>query len=156
MIVNKISQPKAHLSSDDLTPQEKEILFTLMQKYGASRGFAYDRFFKEGFSLWELEGVDQIKRRFLSEHKKEIFPSEVKAKTADIVDGKGVFYRTLGLHVGMKKLFTEFMANLGMGANSVLNKFSTDDWKAYEVVGVLRIAELFEMKLSQRKEAVTA
>jgi len=36
------------------------------------------------------------------------------------------------------------MNTLGMGSNSVINKFSNDDWADYERVGILTILQEFE------------
>lgn len=148
MITDKLANPKTHLVCDDLTPNQKKLLWEVMARYGALQSFAYDRFFKEGFLAWELKGIDQIKRDFLAEHRGEMFPDGVDAdklpSEEDMISGAGVFYRVLGMTFGMKKVFTEYMNGLGMGSNSVLNKFSTDDWKAYERVGIMAVMEEFE------------
>lgn len=155
MIIEKVSVPKTHLMVDDLTPDEKKILWDVMARYGASQGFSYDRFFTKGFLEWELQGVDSIKREFIAKHKNEIFPEGMKPDVSLIVNEPGAFYRALGLSFGMKKAFTEHMNQLGMGSNSVLYKFSSDDWKEYERVGIRRIVDEFERRIARRrKEAV--
>lgn len=156
MINEKLCCTKGHLNAEDLTPQEKEVLYIVMTSHGASRGFAYDRFFKEGFSSWEMVGIDNIKHDFLRNHKDEIFPQGVNVSTADIINVPGAFYRTLGMHFGMKKQFAEYMASLGMGANSVLNKFSADDWKDYERRGIRSIVDEYEQHLLQHRIAQEA
>ncbi len=148
MIIEKLTEPKTHLECNDLTPNQKKFLWEVMARYGALQYFAYDRFFKEGFHQWELIGVNQIKREFIEAHKAELFPKDVDTHLLptieEMVTGKGVFYRVLGMSFGMKKVFVEHMNSLGMGANSVLNKFSTDDWREYERVGIRSIIEEFE------------
>lgn len=149
MIIEKLTQPGSHLNCDDLTPNQKKLLWEIMKRHGASQGFAYDRFFKEGFQLWELLGVDAIKRKFLTEQLADLFP-ENNAPVGfidTICKNDGEFYRTLGRVFGLKKVFTDHMGTLGMGSNSVLNKFSSDDWKDYERVGVLAVVDEFEREV---------
>ena len=156
MIIEKLTQPGAHLNCDDLTPNQKKLLWEIMKRHGASQGFAYDRFFKEGFALWELKGIDTIKRQFLSDRFSELFPDQTTMPEAlasgaildTVVATNGEFYRTLGRTFGMKKVFTDLMGTLGMGSNSVLNKFSTDDWKDYERIGVQAVMQEFEKEVS--------
>lgn len=149
MIIEKLTQPGAHLNCDDLTPNQKKLLWEIMKRYGASQGFAYDRFFKEGFLQWELIGINSIKRKFLESHQTDLFPegNVPEGFIETICQNDGEFYRTLGRAFGLKKIFTDYMGTLGMGSNSVLNKFSTDDWKAYERVGVLAVVGDFEREL---------
>lgn len=153
MIIEKITEPKTHLECNDLTPSQKKVLFAVMAKYGALQYFAYDRFFKEGFHEWELKGINQIKRDFIDTHRAEIFPDGVDTHLLptidEMVNGKGVFYRVLGMSFGLKKVFTEHMNQMGMGSNSVLNKFSTDDWSDYERIGVKACIEEFEREIEK-------
>lgn len=156
MIKTKLTSPGAHLNCDDLTPNQKLYLWELMKSYGASQGFAYDRFFKEGFREWELLGIDNIKKRFIEEHQKELWTTPeddgtvgyagVLATYGDVCNTPGEFYRTLGRVFGLKKQFTEYMKSLGMGTNSVLNHFTNDDWKDYERVGIMAVIDEFESK----------
>ena len=127
MIIEKLQQPEVHLQCDDLTPNQKKLLAEVMLRHEMKWGLAYNRFFRFGFKEWELKGIDQIKRDFLSQHQEEIFPPNLdmsQPTSDDMVSGKGVFYRMLGMTIGMKKLFMEHMNTLGMGSNSVINKFS--------------------------------
>lgn len=147
MIIEKLQQPEAHLQCDDLTPTQKKQLAEVMLRHEMKWGLAYNRFFRFGFKEWELKGIDKIKRDFLSQHQEEIFPPNLDMSQPtpdDMVNGKGVFYRMLGMTIGMKKLFMEHMNTLGMGSNSVINKFSNDDWADYERVGILTILQEFE------------
>ena len=66
MIIDKLTEPRTHLESVDLTPNQKVRLWAVMARYGAKQGFSYKRFFDKGFRQWELQGVDNIKRTFLS------------------------------------------------------------------------------------------
>lgn len=158
MLFEKLQKPKTHLQVDDLTPDGKKALWAVMMSHGASQGFAYDRFFKEGFQAWELLGIDNIKRDFINTHKDDIFPKGVTPDVPLIINEPGGFYRALGMNFGMKKVFTEYMNRLGMGANSVLYKFSSDDWKEYERIGINAIIKDFEKVYGSphEQEAVTA
>lgn len=157
MIIEKLTQPGTYLNSGDLTPNQKKLLWEVMKRHGASQGFAYDRYFKEGFQKWELIGINSIKRQFIVEHYTELFGDSVPALSAGvptsdnivdvIIQNDGEFYRTLGRVFGLKKVFTDHMGTLGMGSNSVLNKFSADDWKDYERIGVLAVMQEFEREV---------
>lgn len=151
LILEKIMRPGLHLQNKDLTPQQKVKLWEIMKRYGASQGFSYDRYFKEGFRQWELTGTDQMKIDFLQEHALEIWPDDEKDESSfkEIANQKGEFYRTIGRVFGLKKTFSEYAMALGMGANSVLNHFSSDDWKDYERIGILAIVEEFEKEISE-------
>ncbi len=151
MIIEKLTQPSAHLNRDDLSANQKKLLWETMMRHGASQGFAYDRFFKEGFQQWELQGIADIKRRFLNEHLTELFPDGDATQEAidSICQNDGEFYRTLGRVFGLKKVFTDYMGTLGMGSNSVLNKFSVDDWKDYERIGITAVMREFEQEVVQ-------
>ena len=90
---------------------------------------------------------------FIDAHRAEIFPDGVDTHLLptidEMVNGKGVFYRVLGMSFGLKKVFTEHMNQMGMGSNSVLNKFSTDDWSDYERIGVKACIEEFEREIEK-------
>ena len=62
MIIDKLTEPRTHLESVDLTPNQKVHLWAVMARYGAKQGFSYKRFFDKGFRQWELQGIDNIKR----------------------------------------------------------------------------------------------
>ena len=79
----------------------------------------------------------------------ELTADERIANIDEMVNGKGVFYRVLGMSFGLKKVFTEHMNQMGMGSNSVLNKFSTDDWSDYERIGVKACIEEFEREIEK-------
>lgn len=147
MIIEKLTAPETHLTCDDLTPTQKKLLDEVMARHGAKWGLTYNRFFRFGFKEWELRGIDQIKRDFLEEHHDDIYSADgsVLLPPIDvIVSGNGMFYKILGMKVGMKKCFTEHMNTLGMGFNQAISKFSVDDWIDYERVGIRAIMEEFE------------
>lgn len=136
MILDKMVEPNAHLACDDLTPNQKKHLWTVMMRHGASQGFAYDRFFKEGFREWELLGIDNVKRDFLKKH-------EDKLGEADADVG---FYDCIG-KARLKLAFVDYMGSLGMGSNTVLVRFGKnqeEDFKNYERIGIRAVIKEFE------------
>jgi len=156
MILDKLAQPKAHLNRDDLTPNQKKHLWVVMQRHDATQGFSYDRFFKEGFKEWELRGIDRIKKDFLQLHEKELWTTPEEDGTigyagvlAFIDDNEHCFYDLIG-RVGLKMVFTAYMGELGMGSNTVLERFGKaqeEDFKDYERIGILAVIEEFEQEV---------
>lgn len=148
MIIDKLSHPRTHLERDDLAPNQKQFLWEVMLRHGATAGFAYDRFFQKGFDLWELLGVDAIKQNFATEHAPELFPDTPADKLpeiiADIISRGGAFYRTLGQCHGLKKEFLAYMNELGMCATSVVARFTSDNWKEFERIGIHAVIAEFE------------
>ena len=139
MIIEKLQQPEVHLQCDDLTPNQKKLLAEVMLRHEMKWGLAYNRFFRFGFKEWELKGIDQIKRDFLSQHQEEIFPPNLdmsQPTSDDMVSGKGVFYRMLGMTIGMKKLFMEHMNN----------KYSKDGYLKLWIPGSPNAKKLSELQ----------
>lgn len=64
--ITKILTPGSSLRSSDLSAEEKKRLYALMREHGATDGFTYNRFFKEGFSQWEIDGIFDLKDAFLT------------------------------------------------------------------------------------------
>lgn len=65
-ILSKITEPQGVLAVSDLTPDEKKLLYQEMQQSGSSENFAYKRFFQDGFSIWEIEGIIALKAAYLN------------------------------------------------------------------------------------------
>ena len=150
MIIDKLTLPRTHLNCDDLTPNQKVLLWEVMERHGAKRGFSYDRFFDKGFFEWELLGVDAIKRLFLNDHAAVLFPYAPEQRDAlidDIIRRDGEFYRTLGLRHGLKCDFHAYTSSLGMGITTSLKRFSTEDWLDYERIGVRNVMLEFEREV---------
>ena len=166
-LIEKINVPQGVLAPDDLTADEKKQLFALMVRKGASTGFAYTRFFKEGFQPWELDGVTKVKIDYLRHlHTVEKVETEVRcAETLETPDGEtykyrhyyqvedgersfditvaGDFWRFLG-DVKRKTHFSQWMADRGMrSAMTVAKRFSADDWREYERIGIREIFKAF-------------
>ena len=126
-LIKKITLPKSHLKATDLTPEEKVKLYTMMSKYGASMSFSYDRYFKEGFDAWEIEGIDNILRRFCEEH------GIAEVKTFD----------ELPAGDGIRMALYEEMNSKGMCNAVTRRRFKANDWKPFERVGVQAIFTQF-------------
>jgi hypothetical protein len=130
------------LSSKDLEPEEKQQLYALMKRYGASQAFSYDRFFKEGFRVWELLGIDWIQTRFLREEgltNEADYLAVMQLQKQVPVDW---FWSLLSQHDGMKARFKRKMAQLGMISDvTVINRFSSSNWKPFERIGVWSIID---------------
>lgn len=130
------------LSSKDLEPEEKQQLYTLMKRYGASQAFSYDRFFKEGFRVWELLGIDWIQTRFLREEGLKEDADYLSVMQMQKNVPVGWFWSLLSQHDGMKARFKRKMAQLGMVSDvTVINRFSSSNWKPFERIGVWSIID---------------
>jgi hypothetical protein len=126
-LIEKINAPKGVFSSNDLSVDEKKVLYSIMLSYNATNGFTYDRFFKEGFDEWELKGINMVTDQFCK--KNNIDKSDVP------------FFTLLDEYAGMKeKLYIE-MGLMGMCRNTARKRFAADDWKAWERKGILSILE---------------
>lgn len=168
-IFSKITIPQGILAVNDLTPDEKKQLYAEMQKMGSSENFAYKRFFKEGFSQWEIEGVLSIKLAFLSWlHDEEKIYLEVRNTSgyeyrhfyrippkADEqqnfselqfdLNAPGDFWRFVG-DIGYRKKFGEFLYAKGMKSyHTVMKRFEADDWREWEKIGIREVTkQLFD------------
>ena len=149
MISDKLTQPRSHLKCDDLTASQKQRLFDFMGNYGANRSFSYNRFFRDGFSEWELRGIDAAKRDFAILHSSRLVELLGKEKIENGDFGyDGAFFRAVCQIRGMKTAFERYMGSLGMCASSVNKKFANDNFKPFEVIGIWNIVKMFECRES--------
>ncbi len=144
-VLDKLLEPGQTLTKTDLSAEEKKKLYEIFISHGATQAWAYDRCFKEGFREWEIIGIDRLKKNFLVEHKTELWPGEDidDSFLEEILKNKGKFYRVIGMSFGLKKVLLNKMKKLGMGANSIIKKFSSDEWRVYECEGICAILEEF-------------
>lgn len=153
-IFNILLIPHKHFKSNDLTADQKKLLYSIMMKHGASYSFGYDRFFKEGFEKWEMLGINTIKKNFLQLHDKEIanaIPEDSSdndrgyAAVLELnADTKGGFWKTLSQVYALKSVFREYMFKLGMLSGvTIMKRFKNDDWKEWELIGINKIIEEF-------------
>ncbi len=148
MISDKLTHPRTHLNSDDITANQKVLLFDIMQRHGATRGFAYNRFFQKGFDLWELTGITNINRDFLLTHIAEIYPHMTKEETIPFIEELAVdtrnFYQTLGRVPGLKSIFQKHIGAMGMSNAVVFLRYNADNFRPYERMGIRVIIQQFE------------
>lgn len=153
-IFNILLIPHKHFKSNDLTVDQKKLLYSIMMKHGASYSLGYDRFFKEGFEKWEMLGINTIKKNFLQLHDKEIanaIPEDSSdndrgyAAVLELnADTKGGFWKTLSQVYALRSVFREYMFKLGMLSGvTIMKRFKNDDWKEWELIGINKIIEEF-------------
>ena len=150
-IVKKITKSHTPLQTDDMTVEDKKSLYAALEKKGFTLATFYLRFFQKGFSEWEIEGIDECKRQFLS------LPN-VAQQLLDYVDDDdtqrlegdkgylyilaqsdepGIFYSCLKrVNAGMCNKFIAYMNERGMSAATVIKRFTTDNWKPWEKEGI--------------------
>lgn len=151
------------LDPTDLTADEKKRLYLRMTDNGASEAFAYTRFFRDGFAQWEVEGILKAKIDYLHHlHTDEQVAFEVRCTetvaTSDgetyryrhfyEVDGEersfditkpGDYWRMLG-ELRRRTDFALWMQQRGMMSEvTVRKRFSADDWRDYELVGIREV-----------------
>lgn len=64
--IEKITTPFQSLDAKDISVEEKKSLSDFMQAKGFSAATFYLRFFKNGFSAWEIIGINECKKQFLA------------------------------------------------------------------------------------------
>ena len=150
-IIEKITKSHTPLQTDDMTVEDKKSLYAALEKKGFTLATFYLRFFQKGFSEWEIEGIDECKRQFLS------LPN-VAQQLLDYVDDDdtqrlegdkgylyilaqsdepGVYYSCLKrVNAGMCNKFIAYMNERGMSAATVIKRFTTDNWKPWEKEGI--------------------
>ncbi len=137
-------------SVDDLTPDEKKLVYEAMQKYGMPQSTAYVRFFDKGFDPWEISGITKTQKEFLLTTFAEIDGHGQKEEGSrgygyvltlakDYDDSK--FYEICTqLNVGQR--LCEFMAGRGMKSPvTVRKRFREADWQPWELKGIEGIIE---------------
>lgn len=149
----KVLVPYGAMAVADLTAEEKRQLYALMVRKGASEAFGYDRFFKEGFAQWEIDGIWQCKIDYLHHlHTDEKLELDIKGdnlvhytadgteRTFDLKQA-GDFWRFLG-DIRKRIHFGDYMSRLGMKSQTTVSKrFAVDDWKEYELTGIRQVTD---------------
>ena len=155
----KIYKPHTPLNAKDLTSEQKKFLYARMSEYGATEAWAYTRFFRDGFSAWEIDGIENMRRDFIERnldpllvafynniHIGEI-PTDKNEKLCQmeqyLTSEPGNFFNLIGNVRGLKMQFTREMSAAGMGVGTVFVRFPTDNWKSYELCGIRSIWEGF-------------
>lgn len=149
--IEKITTPLQSLNAKDISVEEKKSLSDFMQAKGFSVATFYLRFFKNGFSVWEIIGINECKKQFLAMPEvSELLLSYVgdeeqgadkgdKGYLYTLVksDKVGAFYESLRrANTGLCKKFFDFMNERGMSTGTVIKRFTTDNWKEWESNGI--------------------
>lgn len=127
-----------------------------MSSYGAKQSFSYNRFFRDGFAQWELEGIDNIMCDFVGEHTDALYNGYCENVVTPATDGDkkqilmsyiaaapGNFYALVGFVYGYREKFRVFMRDRGMSFCTLYRRFHDEDWRPYERVGIRKIWEEF-------------
>ena len=157
----KIMLPRTPVNIKDVSAASKKALLLFLMPKGFSIATFYKRFFQKGFSTWELVGVKECKRRFLAlpEVKQKIEDSEQNApedfplSLAD--EDNGRFYAALKEKgQGLCKKFASFMKENGMSERTTCTRFTSDNWKDWENVGILPLLKTFSEQTSQHQNNI--
>lgn len=156
----KITTPLQSLDAKDISVEEKKSLADFMQTKGFSAATFYLRFFKNGFSFWEIIGINECKKQFLAIPEiAELLLSYAgdEAQGADKgdkgylyilakSDKVGVFYDCLKrANTGLCKKFFDFMNERGMSTGTVIKRFTADKWKEWEANGIKNCLSQFNL-----------
>lgn len=159
--IEKITTPLQSLNAKDISVKEKKSLSDFMQAKGLSVATFYLRFFKNGFSVWEIIGINECKKQFLAMPEvSELLLSyagdeEQGADKGDKgnlytlakSDKVGAFYECLRrANTGLCKKFFDFMNERGMSTGTVIKRFTTDNWKEWESNGIKNCLFQFNLK----------
>ena len=159
--IEKITTPLQSLNAKDISVEEKKSLSDFMQAKGFSVATFYLRFFKNGFSVWEIIGINECKKQFLAiPEVAELLLSyagdeEQGADKGDKgylytlakSDKFGAFYECLRrANTGLCKKFFDFMNERGMSTGTVIKRFTTDNWKEWESNGIKNCLFQFNLK----------
>ena len=160
-IIEKIANSYTPLQTNDLSVEDKKALYAVLAKKGFTLATFHLRFFQKGFSTWELVGVKECKRRFLAlpEVKQKIEDSEQNAPEGlplSLTDeDNGRFYAALKERgQGLCKKFASFMKENGMSERTTCTRFTSDNWKYWENVGILPLLKAFSEQTSQHQNNI--
>lgn len=155
--LEKITTPLQSLDVKDISVEEKKSLSDFMQTKGFSVATFYLRFFKNGFSVWEIIGINECKKQFLvmsevAELLLSYVGDEVQGDKGYLYtlaksEKAGVFYDCLKrANTGLCKKFFDFMNERGMSTGTVIKRFTTDNWKEWEANGIKDCLLQFNLK----------
>lgn len=126
---NNILNGNGIATSSDFSADEKRFMFSVMEKYGMSVVTANYRFFRDGFSEWEMKGIRALIEEFV----------EDEGINIDFEDRIPSFYHSLP----RKETFKDFMEKQGMCRKTAVVRFSQDNFKPWELIGVKQIIESY-------------
>lgn len=112
-------------TSTDFLPEDKKRIFNVMSSKGMSDGTAYNRFFRDGFSPWELKGILQVMTDYVVSN----------ALDSSLINDLPSFYKKLS----DKTSFKLYMNSLGMGMNTTICRFNGFNFRQWELDGMKRV-----------------
>lgn len=149
-IIKKIFVPGGILGKDDLLAEEKDSLIELMARKGMPETTLRRRLYITGFTKWELEGIANIKKKYLE--LSDVAQALLTYSGDDYAEGdkgylytlaksdeNGAFYNSI-TEAKMCVHFQQYMKERGMASNTtVLDRFSNENWKPFELSGIKAI-----------------
>lgn len=157
-IIEKVTQSNNSLDVNDLTSDEKKNLAEFLSAKGFTDSTFYLRFFQKGFDSWEIQGIENCKNQFLglpdigkvllAYVERDALGKEIGDKgylyTLAKSDKPGVFYACLKQAAnGLCMKLYSFMEERGMSRTTIIKRFSADDWKEWEKIGIKALLEEF-------------
>ena len=150
-ILHKILKEGTALDINAIPVEEKKAMQTFFMDFGFSVSTFYLRFFQKGFSEWEILGIEDCKNQFLAlpdvaQCLLEYVETDVLGATLGDkgylytlaqCDKPNVFYSCLKkAQGGLCVRFSEFMAQKGMSTGTTIKRFTDENWKPWESVGI--------------------
>lgn len=166
-IIEKITQHGNSLDVNDLNAEEKKNLAEFLSAKGFTDSTFYLRFFQKGFDTWEIQGINNCKSQYLGmpdickvllEYvERDALGNEIGDKgylyTLAQSDKPGVFYSCLKQAAnGLCMKLYSFMEERGMSRTTIIKRFSSDDWKTWEKVGIKALLEEFLQMRNKKLE----
>lgn len=153
-VIEILTEPRSFLGQTDISVDDKKALLEFMAPKGFTQSTFYLRFMQKGFDPWEIEGVKKCKRQFLdipqvAEALLKVSPvDDAEAKgyfyTLAMGDKPGLFYQSLQkANAGLCNKFIEFMTERGMSGGTVIKRFTSEQWKPWELEGIRSLLETF-------------
>lgn len=132
--------------SKDFTAEEKKLVFDHFEQFGLTTATCRNRFFRDGWHQWELDGIIQCLIDYADEHPEvQGFAEECRKFTleSDVTDIQSIasaYYSA----IGVKRHFLDFMEARGFSHTSCVSHFNnTVLFYPWELHGIKRIFAAF-------------
>lgn len=112
-------------TSADFTAEEKERLFSFFSEYEMKRSTAYNRFFRDGFKPWEIDGVESCVKDYCAAACIEV-PEDVSKFFAGFEN---------------KASFISYINSKGMSRPAAYSKFTAWQFKKWQIVGIRNLID---------------
>ena len=155
---HKILEEGTALDIYAFSVEEKKAMQTFFINSGFSISTFYLRFFQKGFSEWEIVGIENCKNQFLALPdvslclldyvETDVLGATLVDKgylyTLAQCDKPNVFYSCLKkAQGGLCVRFSEFMTQKGMSSGTTSKRFTDENWKTWERVGIQSLLEQY-------------